>query len=76
MSLWTVGRIATLALALFVAPLAAAAQPVGKVWRIGFLHTSSPSLTEPNVEAFRHRLRELGYVEGQNIVSEYRWAHG
>ena len=76
MSRWTVGLIATLALALLVAPLAAAAQPTGKVWRIGVLHTSSPSLTEPNVEAFRQRLRELGYVEGQNIVSEYRWAHG
>ena len=59
-----------------LAPLAADAQPVGKVWRIGFLHASSPSVNAPFVEAFWHRLRELGDVEGQNIAVEYRWAHG
>jgi putative ABC transport system substrate-binding protein len=53
-----------------VVPLAAKAQEAGKVARIGML--GSPS--GPFVEAFKQGLRELGYVEGQNIVIEYRWA--
>jgi ABC-type uncharacterized transport system substrate-binding protein len=75
-SLWTVGLIATLALALLVAPLAADAPPVRKVWRIGVLQAFSPAVGESFVEAFRQGLRELGYVEGQNLAGEYRWAHG
>src|SRR5688572_18566291 len=74
----TIGLLVTLTLtlAILVAPLATDAQPVGKVWRIGVLQASSPSVSEPFVEAFRQGLRELGYVEGQNIAGEYRWAHG
>jgi putative ABC transport system substrate-binding protein len=73
----TCRRIGLLVLfACLMAPLATDAQPVGKVWRIGFLHTSSPSANEPLVEAFRQRLRELGYVEGQNIAVESRWSPG
>jgi putative ABC transport system substrate-binding protein len=57
------------------APLAVAAQPAGgKVWRIGFVRASAPP--ESEVEAFRRGLRELGYVEGKNLVIEYRWAGG
>jgi putative ABC transport system substrate-binding protein len=67
-----VGFIVTLALGLPAAPLAAAAQPAGKVWRIGFLGYSSGSIPEP----FREGLRELGYVEGQNIVFESRGPEG
>jgi putative tryptophan/tyrosine transport system substrate-binding protein len=52
--------------------LAEAQQPK-KVFRIGFL---SPTSDDSRVEAFRQRLRELGYVEGQNITIEYRWADG
>src|SRR5262249_20405536 len=52
------------------------AQPTGKVYRIGFLAGGSPGPTAPNVDQFRQGLRELGYVEGQNIVIEYRWAEG
>ena len=54
-------------------PLAAETQsPAGKTARIGYLSSrSGPSHLE---EAFRQGLRELGYVEGQNIVIEYRWA--
>ena len=68
-----IGCIVTLTLSLLVAPLAAEAQqPPGKTVRIGYLaFRSGPS---PLEEAFRQGLRELGYVEGQNIAIEYRWA--
>jgi putative ABC transport system substrate-binding protein len=59
-------------LSLLAAPLAAEAQPVEKVYRIGYLSMrSGPSYLD---EAFRHRLRELGYIEGQNLSIDYRWA--
>ncbi len=60
---------------LLAAPLAAEAQPAAKVARIGYLTThvaSSPHLPE----AFRQGLRDLGYVEGRNVVIEYRDAEG
>jgi len=60
----------------FVAPLAVGAQPAGKVYRIGFLGNSTAALEADLVGPFREGLRELGYVEGQNIVIEYRWAEG
>jgi putative ABC transport system substrate-binding protein len=64
---------ALLALALLAAPLAAEGQPaVPKTARIGYVSIrSGPADFE---EAFRQRLHELGYVEGQNISIEYRWA--
>jgi len=58
-----------------VAPLAAEAQPAGRVHRIGFLRNSTAALEAHLVGPFREGLRELGYVEGQNIVIEYRPAH-
>jgi putative tryptophan/tyrosine transport system substrate-binding protein len=58
------------------APLAARAQQAGKVYRIGFLSPNSPTATAPYSEAFRQGLRELGWIEGQNIVIEYRFADG
>src|SRR5438270_12794866 len=57
-------------------PLAARAQQRGKMSRIGFLGTSTPSLERHLVDAFRQKLRELGHVEGENITIEYRWAEG
>jgi putative tryptophan/tyrosine transport system substrate-binding protein len=54
----------------------AQAQQPKKVPRIGFLATVSPSTISDRVEAFRQGLRELGYVEGKNIVIEYRYAEG
>jgi putative ABC transport system substrate-binding protein len=65
-----------LMLVLLCAPLAAEAQQVRTVQRVGYLGDSSPSLESNLVEAFRRGLRERGYVEGQNIVIEYRWAEG
>jgi putative ABC transport system substrate-binding protein len=57
-------------------PLTARAQQSGKVSRIGYLGTSSPSLEGHVLDAFRQKLRELGHVEGENIAIEYRWAEG
>ena len=54
--------------------LAADAQPTGKVWRIGFLGSTSTSSHGAFVDAFREGLRERGYVEGKNVTIEYRWA--
>jgi putative ABC transport system substrate-binding protein len=54
----------------------AAAQQPKKVPRIGFLSGASPSALAGRVEAFRQGLRDLGYVEGKNIVIEYRYAEG
>jgi putative tryptophan/tyrosine transport system substrate-binding protein len=57
-------------------PLAARAQQTGKMSRIGYLGSSSPSLEPHYVAAFRQKLRDLGYVEGESIAIEYRWAEG
>jgi putative ABC transport system substrate-binding protein len=63
------------AISLASAYLAQAQQPK-KVPRIGFLSGGSPTTSPARYEVFRQRLRELGYVEGNNIVIEYRWAEG
>src|SRR2546423_2846140 len=57
-------------------PLAARAQQAAKVYRIGFLGNSTAVLEAHLVGPFREGLRDLGYVEGQNILVEYRWAQG
>jgi putative ABC transport system substrate-binding protein len=51
-----------------------AQQQAGKVPRIGYLRATSPSDRPPLLDAFRQRLGELGWVEGQNIVIDYRFA--
>jgi len=57
-------------------PLAARAQQPAKTWRIGVLETVSPDLNAKNIEALKRGLRDLGYVENQNYVLEYRSADG
>ena len=56
--------------------VAANAQQPAKIPRIGFLSATSPANVPTRLEAFRQGLRELGYVEGKNIVIEYRYAEG
>src|SRR2546428_13565708 len=59
------------------AELAAEAQQAGKVWRIGLLDYASPDPARLAWwRAFQARLRELGYVEVQNVVFQPRWANG
>ena len=61
-------------IALGAAPLAAFTQQQGKVWRIGFI--SARPARGPNEAVFRAGLRELGYVEGQNVTIEWRFGKG
>src|SRR5215468_2333036 len=62
---------------LVAAASGARAQPTAKkVPRIGYLGTNIGPTSLPPIEAFREGLRQLGYIEGQNIVVEYRWARG
>ena len=76
MRLKPIRLVVTLALVILTAPLAAEAQPATKVYRIGNLNPGSPLLTPHLWEVFRQGLRELGYVEGQNLVMENRYAEG
>src|SRR5215470_8567469 len=70
-------RALLLALASLLAlPVSTWAQPGGKVYRIGFLSAQFAALFQPQLKAFREKLRDLGYAEGRNLVFEYRWAEG
>ena len=75
MRFYTIRLIATLAFAVLVVPLAANAQPPTHVHRIGYL-ASGGTRQNPFLEAFLEGMRALGYVEGQNLVLEYRTAAG
>jgi putative ABC transport system substrate-binding protein len=55
-------------------PLVAHAQQAGKVWQIGYLGFGTAAAFADRGEALRAGLRDLGYVEGKNIVIEFRWA--
>jgi ABC-type uncharacterized transport system substrate-binding protein len=61
---------------LLAAPLPAQAQQAGKVWRIGYLDQGSATGNGPYFEAFRQGLRDLGWVEGKNIIIDVRFAEG
>lgn len=64
------------AVLILAAPLAIEAQPTGKVYRIGVLEIVDVASNAANLNAFRQGLADLGYVEGQNFVIEYRSADG
>jgi putative tryptophan/tyrosine transport system substrate-binding protein len=66
--------IVTFTLSLCMVSLAAAAQPAGQVSRIGLLIPGSSSHFSSRIEVFRQGLRDLGYVEGQHLALEYRYA--
>jgi len=59
----------------FAAPFAAEAQQSGKVYRIGYLGAGGPAPLNIS-NAFKDALRELGYVEGKNLLIDYRFAEG
>jgi len=73
--MWRIGLGIILAVSVTFAPLAAGAQPATKVPRVGILIAGS-SPGQSYLSAFRQGLHELGYVEGQSIAIEYRWAEG
>jgi putative ABC transport system substrate-binding protein len=69
--------ITTLTVGLFLAPLVASPQQPGKVPRLGVLFPAeAPSAEEPSIAAFRQSLNDLGYVDGQTVAMEYRYALG
>jgi putative ABC transport system substrate-binding protein len=69
--------VVTLALILLTAPLAIDAQPPTTMYRVGWLIAAfAPSQPSPILGAFEQTLRDLGYVEGQNVILEYRYAEG
>jgi putative ABC transport system substrate-binding protein len=57
-------------------PFAARAQQAGKVYRLGILETVPVAQNAANLDALRHGLRHFGYLEGQNLIIEYRSADG
>jgi putative ABC transport system substrate-binding protein len=61
---------------LALVPLATEGQQAAKVYRIGHLVNGNATTSAPFVDAFRQGLREFGWVEGQNVSIEYRWADG
>ena len=66
-----------LALLLIAVPLAAGAQPAGKVYRIGIFGDKAAEASEKHLwQVFRDGLREHGWTEGANLVIDYRWAEG
>src|SRR6266550_3312278 len=65
-----------LLIGLLVAPLATEAQQSGKVYRVGYLSTPTRESVEHGLAAFLRTLRELGWIEGQNLIIEYRWVEG
>jgi putative tryptophan/tyrosine transport system substrate-binding protein len=72
----TLGLLVTFALCLLVAPLATEGQQAGKLYRIGHLMLLPRELLTPFIDALETGLRDLGYVEGRNVIIEHRSAEG
>jgi len=70
----TTRREILLALGTLAAPLSAWSQQPARIYRIGYIRAEKPP--EDDINGFRQGLRERGYVEGKNVVVEYRWADG
>jgi putative ABC transport system substrate-binding protein len=68
-----VGRVAG---GMLGTPIIALAQPTAKVYRIGILESIPAARNAANLDALRKGLRDLGYVEGRNLVIEYRSVEG
>lgn len=68
--------VVALVFGILLAPCGAQAQEKGKAYRVGYLNSTNPTINAPWLHAFRQGLRELGWIEGQNISIEYRWADG
>src|SRR2546426_2390399 len=71
-----IGLAVILAVSLISVPFAAEAQQAGKLYRVGFLEAGSYSVNRHFLDAFRQGLRELSYMEGQQIAIDDRWAEG
>ncbi len=72
-----IGLAVILAVSIMLVPLAGETQQQAeKVYRIGYLGNASAAAQAKRVESLRAGLRDLGYVEGKNIVFEFRWAEG
>jgi len=71
-----IGLAVVLAVSLTIAPPATEAQQSARVYRLGFLSMRSGPTDNPQLDAFRQGLRELGYLEGRNVVLEVRYAAG
>ena len=76
MRLSAIGVMLTLALSLLVALHTSPAQQAARVPRIGYLQAGGPGPSASFLAALRQGLSETGYVEGQNLTIEYRWAEG
>jgi putative ABC transport system substrate-binding protein len=70
-----IGLAVVLALGFTLAPLTVGAQPAAMPM-VGYLGSASPDVFASRLRAFRQGLSEAGYVEGRNVVIEYRWAEG
>jgi len=73
-----IGLAVVVVLSLVLAPIAGEAQKAGQAPRVGYISpgSSSDPFRQSRFEAFRQGLRELGYVEGRNVVLVPRWAEG